>query len=66
MTYFSLMLINIFAYIHATGVKLQYCILEQLTQRSRVRFPALVWNGVHSALVRVNEELPERKIVTLV
>jgi hypothetical protein len=40
-----------------------------LTQRSRVRFPALpdfseyqwVWNGVHSALVRVNEELLERK-----
>jgi hypothetical protein len=22
-----------------------------------------VWNGVHSALVRINEELPERKVV---
>jgi hypothetical protein len=40
------------------------------TQKSRVRFPALpdfseyqwVWNGVHSALVRVNEELLERKV----
>jgi hypothetical protein len=40
------------------------------TQRSRIRFPALsdfsewqwVWNGVHSALVRINEELLERKL----
>jgi hypothetical protein len=22
----------------------------------------LFWNGVHSALVRINEELPERKV----
>jgi hypothetical protein len=41
-----------------------------LSQRSRVRFLVLpnfssnsrVWNGVHSALVRINEELLERKI----
>jgi hypothetical protein len=25
-----------------------------------------VWNGVHSALVRVNEELLERKVAALV
>jgi hypothetical protein len=38
------------------------------TQRSRVRFPVLqwVWNGVHSALVRINEEILERKVVALV
>jgi hypothetical protein len=43
-----------------------------LIQRSRVRFPALpdfseqqwVWNRVHSALVRVNEDLLERKVAT--
>jgi hypothetical protein len=36
-----------------------------LTQGYRVRFRALpdwVWNGVHSALVRINEELLERKV----
>jgi hypothetical protein len=34
-----------------------------LTQRSRVRFPAQwVWNGVLSALVRINEELLERRV----
>jgi hypothetical protein len=41
-----------------------------LTQRSRVRFPALPdflsssgsGTGVHSALMRVNEELLERKV----
>jgi hypothetical protein len=37
-----------------------------LTERSRVRFPALLnflrsWNGVHSALVSIKEELLERK-----
>jgi hypothetical protein len=37
------------------------------TQRSRVRFTALpdlqwVWKRVHSALVRINEELFERKV----
>jgi hypothetical protein len=40
-----------------------------LTQRPRVRFPGAatfseqwVWNGVHSALVRINEKLLERKV----
>jgi hypothetical protein len=41
-----------------------------LTQRSRVRFPVLpdflssnrCGTGVHSALVRINEELLERKV----
>jgi hypothetical protein len=33
-----------------------------------IRFSELlwVWNGVHSAIVRVNEELLERKLATLV
>jgi hypothetical protein len=26
------------------------------------RFSKCVWNGVHSALVRINEELLERKV----
>jgi hypothetical protein len=42
----------------------------QLTQRTRVRFPALPdflsssgsGTGVHSALVRINEEFLERKL----
>jgi hypothetical protein len=43
-----------------------------LTERSRVRFPELpdilsrVWNRAHSALVRINEELLERKVAALV
>jgi hypothetical protein len=34
------------------------------TQRSRVRFPALLdfLNGVHSDLVSINEEVLERKV----
>jgi hypothetical protein len=37
--------------------------LFQITRFSKYQW---VWNGVHSALVRVNEELLERKVVALV
>jgi hypothetical protein len=51
-----------------------WSVLLLQTQRYRVRFPGAarffvlqsVWNGVHSGLVRINEEILERKVEAVV
>jgi hypothetical protein len=40
--------------------------LDRLCGAARFSEQQWVWNGVHSALVRINEELLERKVAALV